>query len=301
MSIEELNKLASKLIEKFVDQLGLDGKAYIKAEKEPQVFYQAESIFGVTGGYVYPKDTYRINKIIEQNKLTKEQIEDIRNRGYILITKNISDKRQLLTLIHERFHAYRNTLLHDAKEHNYLIDNGNYVLTSDEYSDYDADLNQDIMKGSFDTSRNTINKYEEKNPNEIESIQFQYAENDEVFIYNKNVDETLVELMAILSYKLNKYPDIPIKTQLETLSSMKTDGEDFQFVRLVTMSRIILKHNDYDLFKWMIDPIEYSYGDPHYDFFKNYTKNDGEYTDIFKWDPIDYLRDSKEGKSHSFK
>ena len=157
------------------------------------------------------------------------------------------------------------------------------------------------MKGSFDTSRNTINKYKEKNPNEIESIQFQYAENDEVFIYNKNVDETLVELMAILSYKLNKYPDIPIKTQLETLSSMKTDGEDFQFVRLVTMSRIILKHNDYDLFKWMIDPIEYSYGDPHYDFFKNYTKNDGEYTDIFKWDPIDYLRDSKEGKSHSFK
>ena len=292
MSIEELNKLASKLIKKFVDQMGYNGKAYIQAEKEPQVFYQKESIFGTTGGYVYPKDTYRIERIIKTNKLTKEQEEDIRNRGYILITKNISEKRQLLTLIHERFHAYRNTLLHDAKESSYLIDNGNYVLTSDQFIDYDADLNQDIMKGSFDTSRNTVNKYKKLSSNEIEGIAFEYPENDESFIYSKNVDETLVELMAILSYKLNKYPDISIKTQLEALSKMDIEGEDYEFARLVIMSKIILKHNDYELFKWMLDPISYSFGDPHYDFFKEYTKYDQDLIGIFKWDPIDYLRNA---------
>ena len=40
------------------------------------------------------------------------------------------------------------------------------------------------------------------------------------------------------------------------------------------MCKIILKHQDFELFYWMLDPIEYSLENIHYDFFKDYTKND---------------------------
>ena len=40
------------------------------------------------------------------------------------------------------------------------------------------------------------------------------------------------------------------------------------------MCNIVLKHHDFSLFYWMIDPITYSNGDPHYDFFREYTKDD---------------------------
>ncbi len=42
------------------------------------------------------------------------------------------------------------------------------------------------------------------------------------------------------------------------------------------MCDIILRHRDFLLFYWMIDPITYSNGDLHYDFFNEYTKNDND-------------------------
>ena len=45
------------------------------------------------------------------------------------------------------------------------------------------------------------------------------------------------------------------------------------------MSEIIIKHKDLELFNWMLDPITYSAGDIHYDFFGNYTQNDKELVD----------------------
>ena len=45
------------------------------------------------------------------------------------------------------------------------------------------------------------------------------------------------------------------------------------------MSNIILKHNDLELFKWMIDPLSYQVDDIHYDFFLNYVSKD-DFDDI---------------------
>ena len=86
------------------------------------------------------------------------------------------------------------------------------------------------------------------------------------------VDESLVELMAALSYKLystkQKGKELDVWTAIEQAKDVY-EGED-----IGTMCEIILRHHDFELFNWMIDPISYSYGDIHYDFFGQYTKDD---------------------------
>ena len=89
---------------------------------------------------------------------------------------------------------------------------------------------------------------------------------------NNRVDESLVELMAVLSYKLysakQKGKKLDVWTAIEQAKDVY-EGED-----IGAMCEIILRHHDFELFNWMIDPISYSRGDIHYDFFKQYTKND---------------------------
>ena len=99
-------------------------------------------------------------------------------------------------------------------------------------------------------------------------------------------DEALVELMSVLAMKLynnslnGKTTDI---WQLIQETRDHFDGED-----LGIMCEIILKHNDLELFYWMIDPIGYSMGDVHYDFFRQYTQNDGDLLDqLYGSDSLD--------------
>ena len=86
------------------------------------------------------------------------------------------------------------------------------------------------------------------------------------------VDEALVELMAVLSYKLYSYKqkgeELDVWTAIEQARDVY-EGEDIGAV-----CEIILRHHDFELFNWIIDPIEYSQGDVHYDFFGQYTKDD---------------------------
>ena len=298
MKIREVNDLATNLMKQFVDAIGLDGETYVNSMGYPSIFLVDKNILGGIGQYVSPSDKSAIQEILASKPLTKPQILSVKERGFIRINKEYYQeapfKDKLITIIHERFHANRNLMLFDVVPDRYIADKDKLVQGDDKYVHYYSDPNQEIMKGNFDTAQKTIEEYKNKTKKEIEQIQFQNEENDTNYIYSKNVDETLVELMACLCQLLYSKPDMTIHDQLKKLSEYEiTKEDDIDFARLVYMSRIILRHNDYELFKWMIDPIGYSYGDMHYDFFKDYIKNDPEeLSRIFSFtDEDDYIEE----------
>ena len=83
------------------------------------------------------------------------------------------------------------------------------------------------------------------------------------------IDEALVELMALLSYSL--YVDNSTDV-VEKLYEIIDDDNMFDDIR--AMARIIIRHNDFNLFKWMIDPLTYQLDDINYDFFSNYVTDE---------------------------
>lgn len=100
------------------------------------------------------------------------------------------------------------------------------------------------------------------------------------------IDESLVELMAILSYKLYKDQENGIDSNI--WSSIEEISNHHEGTDIGAMCKIILKHQDFELFYWMLDPIEYSLENIHYDFFKEYTKNDQDLLkELYSVDELD--------------
>ena len=300
----KLNNLSTNIIKNFVDNIGYDGNSYIKMVGYPPIYIVDYMFNYLPGQYVYPGDKKEIEKIIKFGNLDKKQINNIKKQGFIKILKqhllNDKDKNIIETIIHERIHYNRNVLLYDVDLSNgYLIDNNNYVQISDKYKYQYGDLNHDVLKGKFDTSKKTIQIYSKKSKKEIVHLQIDSMENNDKLTFYQNVDETLVEMMAILSVKLyynsnmslmDHIKDLIIKT--EKIYNKKSFEEKEELLRIINIGRIIIKHNDFELFKWMLNPIEYCFGDIHYDFFKEYTKNDPQYyLDCFRIDiNDDYTR-----------
>lgn len=115
------------------------------------------------------------------------------------------------------------------------------ILTNDGYFDY----NQDMLHG-----------YARKGD-----------EKEDKMYYQRVIDETLVELMTLLAYKMRNNT-IDVYSSMTGLMDVDVDEQ------IKTMCEIILRHHDLDLFKWMLDPLSYSLGDTDYDFFFKYTEND---------------------------
>lgn len=221
--------------------------------------------------------------------MNEKQIETIRERGIILLNSKYKQHEQItddlyVTIIHEMLHSKRNLLLHDAvrkdafgddkNEKAYTFNNGKIEQNTDRIDLTNADAGQEILKGRIDTSQKTVSSYTEKTDKELENVDFKNGDKDEQLTRQQIVDEALVELMAILSNKIynekaqgNK---VDIWKEIEKVKD-KYPGED-----IVAICKIILKHKDFELFNWMLDPISYSCGDIHYDFFADYTQNDQE-------------------------
>lgn len=292
----ELNTISTDIIKNFVDKIGYDGNSYFKMFGYPPIYIVDYMFNYLPGQYVYPGDKREIEKIIQFGNLNKKQINDIKRQGFIKILKQhlLCDKKNniLETIIHERIHYNRNLLLYDVDlSDGYLIDNSNYVQISDKYKVQYGDLNHDVLKGNFDTSKQTINFYSNKSKKEIEHLQMDNMDNNDKLTFYQNVDETLVEMISILSVKLYYNPDLSLMEHIEDLV-YKTEKiytkeliDREELLRIISIGKIILKHKNFELFKWMLNPIEYSCGDIHYDFFKEYTKNDSnEYLDCFRID-----------------
>lgn len=112
----------------------------------------------------------------------------------------------------------------------------------------------------------------QKTYEELDTMEFKSGKRDEQMSNQQIIDESLVELMAILSYKL--YTDIENNINTDIWNSIEEISNNYEGTDISAMCKIILKHGDFELFYWMLDPIGYSLENIHYDFFKEYTKND---------------------------
>ena len=296
MEIEQIGKLTQKMVEVFVNEIGLDGDAYASTMNNcPIVFGKVKG--GACGQYLSPADL-KVNKSVSRNiSCDNEERKLINEFGVILIdrkkTLEVSEKELLITMIHERFHANRNLLIYDAilrgskekkekgdfakNEYAYIYRNGKIDKATKKLRFSYADASQEILKGSIDTSIETAKQYKKMNSNEeLQELEDDWGETlDRQKALQQYVDEALVELMSILSYKLcmkkTKGEDIDIWKELETVQK---DCVEEGYPESAIASRLILRHKDFELFNWMIDPIGYSNGDIHCDFFAKYTEND---------------------------
>lgn len=298
MDLKEVREKSRKMIATFVNEVGLDGEWYSQLNTTPLVFGTPK--LDNYGEYVSP-ETERLEDILEERTFDEKSEKILRNKGMILINKSYrqgEDTPQLyVTLIHEIFHANRDLLVYDnfrngKNEAAYSYNNGKFEQNTGELSTRHADASQEILKGNIDNSQTTIDSYSSKTSKEIEDLDWREGKIEEQMTNQQMVDESLVDIMAILSYKLYNAkqngitPDIWDMIQkirnkskeeydeLKKLDEEYLDNDTMLAKGKCVMCDILLRHHDFELFNWMLDPITYSQGDIHYDFFGQYAKND---------------------------
>lgn len=283
MDIKELTEKSRKMLTIFVNELGLDGDSYVQIN-EPIFMFGTPPIQNDAKGQYLAPDEKDLYEFLNNHTFNDETIEKIKSNGLILINPiyNTEEyaKELVVTAIHERIHANRDVLLYDVfqngekNESSYLVDPTSRKIeqNTSNFSTNHADASQDILKGVIDNAQSTIDSYNSKTSNELTNMNNSDKKVKSLIKKQINIDETLVEIMSILAYNLSIYKEKNISADiwdiLDDLSCYSYGNP------LGTMSDIILDHHDFELFNWMIDPIGYSNGDIHYDFFKDYTKND---------------------------
>ena len=280
MELKEVKEKSKKMLANFIDEIGLDGDSYTSTCNCPMAW--GEPKLCGCGEFIAP-ESERLQEILQSAKYDEKTKRVLNQRGLILINRDYrkqeADINLFVTAIHETIHSNRNLLLFDAtrdsrNENAYIFNNGKFDQNTTEYDFSYADASQEVLKGNNDTSKETVDSYKGMSSEELEDMQFIEGKRDSKMEKQQIIDEALVELMSVLSYKLysNKEKNEPTdiwKVIEETRDFFK--GED-----IGVMCEIILKHHDFELFNWMIDPIAYSEGDIHYDFFEEYTKYDQE-------------------------
>lgn len=271
MDLKEIGDKSKKMLSYFIDKIGLNGESYVSGCNCPMMWGKPK--FNVCGEFVSP-GSKELERILQNSKYDEKTKNRLRQRGLILINQNYEQKDPdpdlFVTTIHETIHSNRNLLIFDVirdekNENAYSFNNGKFEQNTTEHGFSYADASQEVLKESIDTSKETMNSY--KNTTSEEE-----RKRDSQMEKQQIVDEALVELMAVLSYKLYSNKEKGKTTDIWSAIEQARDvyeGED-----IGTMCKIILKHQNFELFNWMIDPISYSQGDIHYDFFGQYTKED---------------------------
>ena len=272
MSLDEINNMANELLKNFVNCLGLDGNYYVSVTKTPIMF--GNTFFN---GRFLTARSGELKEYIAKN-ITDEKMKNyIYNEGLIVINKKYKkeplDFDFITTLIHEKIHSNRMLLINS--QHGYdngvkgvFYDDGRFVQNTDSSKPYFADAAQDILNASIDNSRKTINKYASISDEERDDISFHDSEFDRKMEKQEKIDEALVETMAIISYYLYFRNTDNIFQVIKEINK-RYDGDDIKAI-----TNIILRHNDLELFKWMIDPLSYQVDDVNYDFISRYSTND---------------------------
>lgn len=278
MKLKEISDKSKKMLSNFVNEIGLNGEFYVSVCNCPMAWGRPK--FNGCGEFVSP-GSERLEGILQNSKYDEKTKKILSRRGLILINQNYrqkeSDPDLFVTTIHETIHSNRNLLLFDAirdkkNENAYSFKNGKFEQNTTEHDFCYADASQEVLKGCIDTSKETVNSYKNTTSEELKNMESAEGKRDSQMVKQQIVDEALVELMAVLSYKLyndkEKGETTDIWNEIEQIRDIY-EGED-----IGAICKIILKHQDFELFNWMIDPISYSQGDIHYDFFGQYTKED---------------------------
>lgn len=280
MDLKKTKENAKEILQCFVDEIGLNGETYSKLNKTPVIYGQP--LLGGLGEYISP-ESERLSSILKKMKYEDKTKEILNERGLILLSQEYKNKEPdsdlYVTLIHEMIHANRNLLLFDAfregrNESAYSFNNGRIEQNVSNYSTEFADASQEILKGSIDTSYNTRKNYDKKDAKAIEEMEWAEGKIDSQMEKQQIVDESLAELISVLSYKL--YSSKKKESYIDIWKAIEQAKEVYEGEDIGTMCEIILRHHDFELFYWMLDPISYSKGDIHYDFFSKYTENDSD-------------------------
>lgn len=283
VDLKQTRELSKQILVNFVDAIGSDGKAFVSLNNCPMTWGKPK--MGGVGEFVTPYSK-RMQSILAKSKMDDKTKEVVNSKGLIIIDLKYREMDTnpdlFVSIIHETIHSNRDLLIFDAtreesNEKAYTYEGDKIVQSTSNYSFVHADASQDILKGSIDDSRKTVSAYDGMSTDKLEDLEFESGKRDTQMGNQQTADEALVELMSILAVKLYSNSIKGKTTDIWELISETRDhfeGEDIS-----VMCDIILKHGDLELFYWMIDPIGYSMGDVHYDFFKWYTQNDKELLD----------------------
>lgn len=280
MDLKEIREKSKKILAHFIDEIGLDGEFYASTCNCPMAWGKPK--FNGCGEFVAPASE-RLEGILQSSKYDEKTKRILNQRGLILINQSYKQKEAdpdlFVTTIHETIHSNRNLLLFDATRDNknenaYSFSNGKFDQNTSEYTFSYADASQEVLKGSIDTSKETVDSYKSTSSEELEDMEFAEGKRDSQMEKQQIVDEALVELMSVLSYKL--YSNKEKKKSTDIWKAIEEARDVYEGEDIGAMCKIILKHHDFELFNWMIDPITYSQGDIHYDFLGQYTKYDQE-------------------------
>lgn len=290
MELRELRQISKEMLANFINEIGLDGEYYASTCNCPMTWGTPK--FWEAGEYITPESD-RLKSVISLSKYDEKTQKILNRKGLILINKEYKNKERdsqlLITVMHETIHSNRSLLLFDAvrdgsNERAYVFNNQRYEQNTDNYASSYADASQEILKGSIDTSTRTVKEYNNVSSDDIEKIDFAEGIKDSQMEKQRIVDEALVDVMSYIAYKRyslkQKNENEDIWTTIEKFKNKFKEAYDETLdekeMAKSTICEIILKHHDFELFNWMLDPIEYSAGDIHYDFFADYTKNDGD-------------------------
>lgn len=277
MDLKEIRDKLKKMLSNFIDEIGLDGEYYVSGCNCPMAWGNPK--INSSGEFVSPR-TERLRGILENSKFDEKTKNILNQSGLILINQNYKQKKPdsdlFITAIHEMIHSNRNLLLFDVirdrKNENAYSYNNKFEQNTTEYGFSYVDASQEVLKGSIDTSKKKVDNYKNKTSEELDNIEFSEEKKDLQMEKQQIVDEALAELIATLSYKL--YNDKENGKTTDIWNAIEQVRDIYEGEDIGAMCKIILKHKDFELFNWMLDPISYSHGDIHYDFFTKYTKED---------------------------
>lgn len=280
MKFENEIRIAKEIMENFINELDLDGNSFCRIMKFPVVIYN-NVIFNSNGRYVSINNKY-LNKIINSFSFSEDEKTNILENGLIEIDKKYENNHNSMfyvTLVHEILHANRDLLLYDyfnnvggsefSNEYAYVYKDGRFFKNTSNLSFDYGDASQNILNGNIDSSK-------------IENAQDELDMDDKVaekMAKQVEIDEALIDTMSIVANKIYNEKKKGNKLDIFECLELLRDCIDVNNVKVIC--DIILRHRDYGLFYWVLDPIGYTYGDIHYDFFSNYTKNDGDLVSSF--------------------
>jgi len=290
MELKGIRERSKRMLASFIDEIGSDGDYYVEVGCKAPIAY-IDDLGDNEGEYITPKSK-RYYEALPKINLDELEGKDTENIGFIVINDKYKYEEvnfeTYITVMHEMIHSNRNLLIHEAYEYNgreaVIFNNGKYEQTSSELTDGFGDASQNILKGKIDNSRKTVEKHNNSLFDSISRVASSGSEVKNQLEKQKIVDEALVDVMAYLAYKRNLQKQRNENEDIwDTIEAFKNnfydeyeETKDQKYMQKSVMCEIILRHHDFELFNWMLDPISYSAGDIHYDFFGDYTKNDGD-------------------------
>lgn len=248
MTIHELDRLTNIIIKDFIKELfGLDYNDIILPKNIP-IILSSKNMYG-SGAFLLPQ-----NNELLQNSF-EEGIIVLNGKFYNTLLSNVTDSdydinNLIVTLIHEKIHANK------------------VVMTN--YSAFGCQDNHNLNDTSL---LEEYNHLLQKQDVYIDPIQDKKSF-DQFF---EVLDEALVELISILAFRMFKNKKAKRnETIMDMIKIINQRCEKDDDIKIIT--NIMIRHNDLDLLKWAIYPLEFQEYDMMYDYFNQYvTTNDMMY------------------------